>query len=228
MLKFERFATESDWLNRRMTGISATDVGAILGMNAFGKTAMDVYMKCVFHREKAMDKKNPVLVRGHKLEPLIRKSFAVDYEDTYKVTAPPSKGNWIWYDDKRPYLLGSLDGILTKKADKKKGILEIKTTDITKKSVLDNWDNGIIPDQYMCQVLTYLAITKYQFAVLRARMRIYSYDPTHGRALQKVETRDYYFDSEELKPQIDYLLKQVDDFWNGNVLKRLVPDVKVI
>ncbi len=228
MLRIEKFKTEEEWKKHRFEGISATDVGAILGVKAFGKTKFDVFMKVVKHTEKKLDPNNPVLVRGHKLEPLIRKAFEIDYADEYKVTAPP-KGNWSFWNDDMPFLLGSLDGIITRKSDKKKGVLEIKTTDVASKKILEDWSSGIIPDTYLTQVLTYLGITKYDFAVLRARIRVFDYDKeTNKRIFKRVEVRDYYFDAVELKEQIDYVLKKVDEFWNEYIIPKKIPDIEVL
>lgn len=229
MIQCRKFKSEADWLEARKGAISATDVGALLGISDFGKTALDVYMKAVYGKEKKIDENSPLIVRGHMLEPLIRKGFAIDYADVYKVTNPPST-NWIWWNDERPYLRGSLDGVLTRRSDKKNGVLEIKTTELIEGSrKLEDWREGTLPQTYITQVLTYLAITGWEYAVLRVRIRISKIDKvTHQKSFQGVEIHDYYFDSEELSEQIEGVKKTVDDFWNEHVVPKKVPDVKVL
>lgn len=230
MIQCRKFKDEEDWLDARKGAISATDVGALVGISDFGKTALDVYMKAVYGKEKKLDENSPLIVRGHLLEPLIRKGFAIDYADTYKVTNPPQKGNWIWWDDGRPYLKGSLDGVLTRRSDRKQGILEIKTTELIEGSrKLEDWREGTLPQTYITQVLTYLAITGWEYAVLRVRIRVSSIDRvTHQKSFKGVEMHDYYFDSEELSEQIEGVKKTVDDFWKEHVIPKKVPDVKVL
>ena len=49
-------------------------------------------------------------------------------------------------------------------------MLEIKTVEILQGSQRVKWE-GRIPDNYYCQVLHYLAVTEYEFAVLKAQLK---------------------------------------------------------
>lgn len=228
MLKHISFKTKEEWLEFRLQGISATDVGALLGMGSFGKTKMDVYMKCVHHKEKKIDENSEVLLRGQMLEPLVRKSFMVDYSDIYQVKEPPKKGNWVWFDTNMDYFRGSLDGYLIRKQDGKKSVLEIKTVDVMRQADLQLWESGELPNQYYCQVLSYLAITGWMFAVLRARIRAYEYNGKEKK-LSQIITKDYYITTEDKKvrDEVRYVKKVVKDFWENNVLKKMVPSITI-
>ena len=63
----------------------------------------------------------------------------------------------------------SLDGELVDN-DGRLGILEIKTTNILQSMQREKWRDRI-PDNYFCQVLHYLAVTEYDFAVLKAQLK---------------------------------------------------------
>ena len=55
-------------------------------------------------------------------------------------------------------------------SDGRKGILEIKTTEIRRSLDWKKWD-GQVPDYYYAQIVHQLLATGYDFAILKARMR---------------------------------------------------------
>ena len=55
-------------------------------------------------------------------------------------------------------------------SDGRKGILEIKTTEIRRSLDRKKWD-GQIPDYYYAQIVHQLLATGYDFAILKARIR---------------------------------------------------------
>lgn len=228
-LVIEKFKKENAWLQSRYKGISATDVGALLDMASFGKTKLDVYLKIQNHQEAPINKDNPALRRGRLLEPLIRSAFSVDHEEEYIVHNPPKRyANWIWYDDTRPYLRGSLDGWLMRRKDNKKGVLEIKTVDLIRKKEIDEWENNTLPYQYYLQVLTYLSITKWEYGILIARLRYYKFNDKGEKYLEKVVTKNFYIETKEVQKDIDIVNKVVDDFWNNNILAKKLPEIRII
>lgn len=227
-LIIERFKKEESWLESRHKGISATDVGALLGLASFGKTKLDVYMKIQSHTESKLNPDSPALRRGRLLEPLIRQSFAIDNEDEYVIHEPPKRyANWIWYDSERPYLRGSLDGWLTRKKDKEKGVLEIKTVDLIRKKETEEWESNTLPYQYYLQVLTYLAITKWSYGILVARLRYYKFNDNDEKYLDKVVTKSFYIEAKEVKKDIDIVLRVVDNFWKNNIEAKKIPEVRI-
>ena len=64
-------------------------------------------------------------------------------------------------NEKYQWAHASLDGELTDQ-DGRKGILEIKTTNILQSMQREKWRDQI-PDNYYIQVLHYLLVTEYEF-----------------------------------------------------------------
>ena len=71
-----------------------------------------------------------------------------------------------------PFIFATLDGELTDQ-NGRKGILEIKTTEIRRSIDWKKW-SGQIPDYYYAQVVHQLLSTGYEFAILKARIREHS------------------------------------------------------
>lgn len=218
--------SEDEWLKKRCIG--GTDASAILGANPH-ESRIELYGKLT----NSLPKKsisNDYIDRGKELEPLIRKMFAVDYKDTYKVISPP-KGNWIYRRKDKPYLTASLDGKLISKKDKSVGILEIKTVNlIYGKDTLEieQWEEGTIPQHYYIQVLHYGLVLQASFAVLVARLRYLKYNGSELKQDRAV-IRDYYIDllDEGKKKELDYLEKKETEFYQDYVLKKVIPPITV-
>lgn len=102
---------------------------------------------------------------GNDAEPLLRALFALDYPE-YKVEY---YDNNMIINKKYPWAHASLDGELMD-PDGRRGILEIKTTNILQSMQWEKWDNRI-PDNYYIQVLHYLLVTEYDFVVLKAQLK---------------------------------------------------------
>ena len=98
-----------------------------------------------------------------------------------------------------------LDGELTDE-NGRKGILEIKTTNIAQGMQYEKW-NGGIPDNYYIQVLHYLIVTGYEFVVSRAHLR-----SCWGGEL-RTQVRDYPIERSETEDDLQYLLKEEVKFW---------------
>lgn len=87
------------------------------------------------------------------------------------------------------------------------GILEIKTTNILQSSQWEKWRDKI-PDNYFCQVLHYLAVTEYDFAVLKAQIK-----SGQGERM-RIETRHYFIERKEVEEDIVCLVESERKFWN--------------
>lgn len=220
--KVLRFKTREAWLECRAIG--GSDVAAIFNQSPW-QSPIDLFLKLVTDvRDK--EKESPVLDRGNRLEPLIRKGFAEDYRDVYKVTSPPG-GNWIFYRPEKPWLTASLDGKLKRLSDGAFGVLEIKTVDVKDGEEKEFWEGDSLPQQYYFQVQAYALVTGARFVVLRARIRYLKYDG-EKYSVEKVVLRDYYIDEDEKKKELEFLDRKVEEFWNENVLKGKFPEVKII
>ena len=154
MMKRREINSEKEWLGSR--GIGGTLASAIIGVNPY-KTQSDAYNELVFGNDKNIS--NEAIERGKKLEPAVRTLWNY-LNPTFKVEEPP-KENWLFYDDEHPYLTASFDGIITDE-NGKKGILEIKT----RQGSLEEWENNSIPKHYYVQILHYLMISDYDYAII--------------------------------------------------------------
>ena len=99
----------------------------------------------------------------------------------------------------------SLDGELTDQ-EGRKGILEIKTTNIMNGAQWGKWDNRI-PDNYYIQVLHYLLVTGYRFVVLRAHIRS---DREEDR---RTAVRHYFIERSDVEEDLAMLLQEEKKFW---------------
>ena len=97
------------------------------------------------------------------------------------------------------------DGELTDERSRR-GILEIKTTEILQSSQWEKW-RGRIPDNYFCQILHYLAVTEWDFVVLRAQLK------SQRAGVLLIETRDYIIEREDVEEDIQYLVDAERSFW---------------
>ena len=99
----------------------------------------------------------------------------------------------------------SLDGELTDPKGRR-GILEIKTTNILQSMQREKW-NDRIPDNYYIQVLHYLLVTGYEFVVLRAHLN------TDWGGEKRTTVKDYFIERSEVRDDLDMLLKEEQKFW---------------
>ena len=188
------------WLMARTYGIGGSDASAILGMNPY-KTNIDLFEEKTGRRipEDISDK--PYVRYGTEAEPHIRALFSLDYPD-YQVEYHENR---ILRSIRYPFLQASLDGELTD-PDGRRGILEIKTTNILQSMQREKWKDRI-PDNYYIQVLHYLLVTGYQFVVLRAHII------SDWGSDKRTSIRHYFIERSEVEEDLDMLLTEEIKFW---------------
>lgn len=207
------FADEAAWKKGRLRGIGGSDASAIVGANPY-KSNLDLYEEKAGRRipEDISDK--PYVIYGHKAEPLIRDLFALDYPE-YHV----EYHEWrILQSCRWPFMQASLDGELTD-ADGRRGILEIKTTNILQSMQREKWENRI-PDNYYIQVLHYLLVTGYDFAVLRAHL------VSRWENDVRTQAKHYFVERSEVQEDMEYLLAEEKRFW-GHIEAGRRPPLKL-
>lgn len=128
--------------------------------------------------------------------------------------------NTIIKHPKYPFLFASLDGQLVDKETGELGILEIKTTNILQSMQKEKWKEKI-PDNYFCQVLHYLNVTGYSFAILKAQLK-YDFDGDI-----KLETRHYKINRCDFEEDIKELEKAEVEFWTKYVEKDIQPPLEL-
>lgn len=190
----------AEWLKSRGCGIGGSDASAVLGMNPY-KTNIELFEEKTGRRipEDISDK--PYVRYGNDAEPLIRQLFALDYPE-YQVSYHENR---ILRSIAHPFMQASLDGELQDERGRK-GILEIKTTNILQSMQYEKWKDRI-PDNYYIQVLHYLLVTGYSFAVLCAHLR------SDWGEDRRTTVKHYFIERAEVEDDLKMLLREEKKFW---------------
>lgn len=201
MIRRIQFKSKEEWLDARK-GIGGSDASAIIGRNPY-KTNQDLWREKTGRKGPEDISDKPYVKYGNDAEPLIRGLFALDYPE-YKVEY---FDNNMIINDRFPFAHASLDGELTD-PDGRKGILEIKTSNILQSMQRESWKDKI-PDNYYVQVLHYLMVTEYDFVVLTAQLKT-----VFGGDLRK-QTRHYFIEREDVLDDLAFLEKEEREFWQS-------------
>lgn len=199
MIERKQFKTNDEWLSHRHR-IGGSEASCIVGMNPY-KTNVELWREKTRRTFPEDISEKSYVKYGHEAEPHIRALFALDFPE-YKVEY--YENNMIT-NDRFPFAHASLDGELIDK-DGRRGILEIKTTNILQSMQKESWRDRI-PDNYYIQVLWYLMVTEYDFAVLVAQLKT-DYDGD----IRKM-TRHYKIERNEHIEDIEYLTEAGEKFW---------------
>jgi putative phage-type endonuclease len=165
------------WLLARHDAVTGSDSGAILGVNKYIDRGSLLKAKVSPLKPKKTDAAQEKLRStlsymeyGSKAEEHLRKLFELDYYGQYEVEY---LGRYtILQNMHRPHAIASVDGLLVDKLGKdEKGILEIKTVNIFTEKAVQGWLNGGMPKSYYYQVLHYLEVTGYNYAILKAQFK---------------------------------------------------------
>ena len=189
------------WHDHRKKYIGGSDASAIVGMNPY-MSNVKLWMIKTGQAEQEDISGKPYVQYGTAAESYLRELFKLDfpkYDVLYK------ENNSI-LNDKYPWAAASLDGILVEKETGRKGILEIKTTNILQSMQKEKW-NEQIPDNYFVQILHYLMVTEFEFAVLKAQLKS-EYD-----GLPYLQTRHYVIERSEVLEDLEYLESEEKKFW---------------
>lgn len=202
--------SREEWLKHR-DRIGGSDASAILGMNPY-RTNIELWQIKTGQLipEDISDK--PYVKYGTQAEMHLRGLFRLDFPE-YQVEYVE---NNMFLNDKYPFAHASLDGWLTDQ-DGRKGILEIKTTNILQSMQKEKW-NHRIPDNYYIQVLHYLMVTEFDYAILKAQLK----SEFNGEIY--LQTRHYKIERSEVQEDIDFLESSERKFWK-QVQERKRPDL---
>lgn len=200
MINMLTLKSREEWLQKRMSYIGGSEASCIVGMNQY-TTNVELWELKTGRRlaEDISDK--PFVKYGTCAEEYLRELFKLDFPqfDVYYVE------NNMWLNSDYPFAHASLDGWLVEKETGRRGVLEIKTSNILQSLQKEKW-RGRIPDNYYIQVLHYLMVTGFDFVILKAQLK-YDYD---GDIM--LNTRHYKIEREEVLEDIAFLEKSEKEF----------------
>lgn len=200
MISMETFKTRQDWLAARQGRIGGSDAAAILGLNPY-KSNVQLWEEKTGRRQSEDISDKPYVKYGTEAEEPLRELFKLDFPE-YQVMY--EEGN-MWLNDAIPWGHASLDGWLMDQGGRR-GIWECKTTEIMRSGQMKLW-KGRIPDNYYIQLLHYLLITGFGFAVLKGQLK---FDIDGEMWLQ---TKHYKIERSEVQEDIEFLKEKEFEFW---------------
>lgn len=204
--------TREEWLEIRKSGLGASEVSAIVGMNPY-MTNIELWEYKTGLKEPEDIGDKPYVKYGLEAEKHLRALFALDFPE-YKVGY---KDYDLVRNKKYPFILATLDGRLIERETGRKGVLEIKTTEILKSMSRENWKDQV-PDNYFVQCLHQLLTTGWEYVILKAQLK-YNYD---GEIF--LQTKHYHIERAEVKEDLEYLQEEAIKFWE-KVQKKECPDL---
>lgn len=200
MIEMKALKDREDWLANRFNGLGGSEISAVVGCNPYLDNI--TLWKIKTRQIEPIDiSDKPYVVYGTKAEEHLRALFALDFPQ-YTVDYVDNNS---FRNDKYPWALASCDGWL-KDQDGRKGVLEIKTSEILSSQHKEKW-NKQIPQNYYCQVLFYMAVLEADFAVLKAQLK-----SEFGGDIY-LQTKHYHIEREDVQADIDYLMKKGEEFW---------------
>ena len=189
------------WLDARKNHIGGSDAAACVGMTPYKDNVRLWEEKMGMVLPEDISDRDYVRY-GTEAEKYLRALFALDHPE-YQVFYDE---NNMFLNPKYPWMHASLDGELIDQRGRH-GILEIKTTNILQSAQKKKWDNRI-PDNYYCQVLHYLAVTEYDFVVLKAQLK------SEWDGELRIEVRHYFIEREEVEEDIRELVDAEKKLWD--------------
>lgn len=217
MVKMIQLNSREEWLEHRKNFIGGSECSAIVGCNPYMDNVTLWQIKAgQIKAEDISDK--PYVKYGTEAEEHLRALFALDFPE-YEVGYVE---NNMFLNDKYPFAHASLDGWLTELETGRKGILEIKTTNILKSIQKEKWKDRI-PDNYYIQILHYLLVTEFDFVVLKAQLK-----SEFGGEVY-LQTRHYKIERSEVEEDIKFLKDSEMKFWQqvkeGKRPNLLLPEI---
>lgn len=195
------FTDRKSWLKARATHIGGSDASACVGMNPYKDNVQLWQEKRGLILPEDISGK-PYVQYGIRAEGYLRALFSLDFPE-YIVSYDE---NNMFLNPEYPWMHASLDGELTA-PDGRKGVLEIKTTNLLQSIEREKWQ-GRIPDNYFCQLVHYLAVTGWDFAVLKAQIK------SEWSGEIRIVTKHYKIERAEVEEDIQYLVDAERRFWD--------------
>lgn len=199
MVEMQILESREEWLNSRIR-IGGSDAAAVIGLNPY-KDNIELWREKTGKIIPEDISGRPYVQYGTNAERWLRELFILDFPE---YTVDYYENN-MFLNSKYPFAHASLDGWL-RDQDGRKGVLEIKTTNILQSMQKEKWKDQM-PDNYYIQILHNLLVTEFDFAVLKAQLK-YDYS---GEIV--LHTRHYFIERSEVAEDIEYLAEQERKFW---------------
>lgn len=206
-----QLGSREEWLQARAGRIGGSDASAILGMNPY-RTNIELWQIKTGQLVPEDISDKPYVKYGTEAEQYLRELFKLDFPE-YQVCY---EENNMFLNDKYPFGHASLDGWLIDQ-NGRLGVWECKTTNILQSMQKEKWDHRI-PDNYYIQILHYLLITEFDFAILKAQLK-----SEFGGEIY-IQTKHYKIERSEVQADIDLLESSERKFWK-QVQERKRPDL---
>lgn len=210
MIEMKVLQNHDDWLKNRLNGIGGSEISAVVGLNPY-MSNVDLWEIKTGKRPQEDISEKPYVKYGTQAEMHLRGLFRLDFPQFVVEYVD----NNSWTNSKYEWAQASLDGWLTDQ-NGRKGILEIKTTEILNAAQREKWKDKI-PQNYYCQSLFYMAVVEAEFCVLKAQLK------TVIDGIPKFETRHYFIERSEVQEDIEYLMNEGEDFWQYVKNNRVPP-----
>lgn len=201
MVEVKYLKDRDEWLQHRMSRIGGSDASCIVGMNPY-RSNVELWQIKTGQVEPEDISDKPYVQYGTHAEAYLRELFQLDFPQYQVIYAE----NNMFLNDKYPFAHASLDGWMIEKETGRTGILEIKTTNIIQSMQKEKW-NHRIPDNYYIQVLHYLMVTEFDFAILKAQLK----SEFNGEVY--LQTRHYKVERSEVEEDIHFLESAERKFW---------------
>lgn len=219
--------TRTEWLKQRKSIITATSASAIMGINPW-EQPIDIYVriKTGIYKEQA---ESGAMALGNKFEPLARNIYRVRHSDV-EVHQPPENGNWLFTRKDKKYFGCTPDGLVFPQAEGNLiGGVECKYHLVKGRDDYEEWLSGKLPQHYYVQGLHSLNTFKgyasfWDYAVILEHQRPNSEGVW---VFDHYEYREYRLLASELKDELAYEEKCVDDFYNNHLAKNIPPKVTI-
>lgn len=202
MVEIKYLKCRDEWLQHRMARIGGSDASCIVGMNPY-RSNVELWQIKTGQVEPEDISDKPYVKYGTHAETYLRELFQLDFPQYQVIYAE----NNMFLNDKYPFAHASLDGWMIEKETGRTGILEIKTTNILQSMQKEKW-NHRIPDNYYIQVLHYLMVTEFDFAILKAQLK----SEFNGEVY--LQTRHYKIERSEVEEDIHFLENAERKFWH--------------
>lgn len=206
-----QLGSREEWLQARAGRIGGSDASAILGMNPY-RTNIELWQIKTGQLVPEDISDKPYVKYGTEAEQYLRELFKLDFPE-YQVCY---EENNMFLNGKYPFGHASLDGWLIDQ-NGRLGVWECKTTNILQSMQKEKWDHRI-PDNYYIQILHYLLITEFDFAILKAQLK-----SEFGGEIY-IQTKHYKIERSEVQADIDLLEASERKFWK-QVQERRRPDL---